>query len=252
MGRYHPGIVAQASAYIARMYPGRFFLGLGTGEAMNEEPLGFPWTGYRERAYRLSESIRIIRRLWESDFVNFRGKHFRLNGANIYSKPNPMPEIFVAANGPKSAALAGRCADGMITFEAEDAYYRQMLFPALVKGEARARRLKPGMKAVQLVVSYDKNRERALQSCRRWAGALTTAAMGIRDPRKLDRLGRRVNDQAIAKSFVVCSSAEEMADRVGRYFDIGFDHVVLLDSSPDPRGLLDLIKGGAFSQLFAK
>ncbi len=249
LGRYHPGVIAQASAYIARRFPGRFFLGLGTGEAMNEVPLGFDWEDYGGRASRLAESIHVIRRLWQDDFVTFRGEHFKLQEANIYSKPRPLPMVYLAANGPRSASMSGELADGMITFEAEDGYYTEVLFPPFEKGRAKAKKRGSGMKAVQLIISYDRDPSKALHACRRWAGALAPSAATIHDPRKLDALGRKVRRDVLNASFVISSSPQEVVNRLRRYFEVGFDHIVLLDSSPDKRALPGMMKDSVIPQL---
>ncbi len=120
--RYHPAIVAQAFATLGDMYPGRVFIALGTGEAMNELPLGLNWPGFKERAERLEEAIKVMRLLWTKEFVNFRGKYYRLSGANLYTKPQRPIPIYVAANGPKTAEMAGRHADGFLTLPFPDSH----------------------------------------------------------------------------------------------------------------------------------
>lgn len=113
--RYNPADVAQAFATLGILYPGRVFLGVGTGESVNEVPPGGGWRPYPERAKRLEESIEIISRLWSEDWVTYEGRFHRVTGANIYDKPSPPVPIYVAAGGPRSAMLAGRLGDGWIT-----------------------------------------------------------------------------------------------------------------------------------------
>src|SRR5208282_458213 len=103
--RYHPAIVAQAFATLAVMYPGRIFLSLGTGEAMNEVPLGFSWPNFKERIGRLEEAIKIIRSLWTQDFVSFKGRYYQLKKANLYVKPKETPQMYVGCSGPLVAEL---------------------------------------------------------------------------------------------------------------------------------------------------
>jgi TAT-translocated FGD2 family F420-dependent dehydrogenase len=112
--RYHPVEVAHAFASLAVLYPGRIFLGAGTGEALNEAPYG-GWGPYRERAARLSEAIGIIRRLWSGGWVEHAGRHFTVRGVRLYDAPPGPPPIYVAASGPRSARIAGRAGDGWIT-----------------------------------------------------------------------------------------------------------------------------------------
>jgi len=85
--RYHPAIVAQAFATLSDMYPGRVFVAVGTGETMNELPLGLKWPPFKERAERLAEAVQIMRLLWSNEFASFRGKYYRLQKANLYTKP---------------------------------------------------------------------------------------------------------------------------------------------------------------------
>jgi coenzyme F420-dependent glucose-6-phosphate dehydrogenase len=113
--RYNPAIVAQAFATLACMYPNRIFLGLGTGEAMNEVPVGCEWPKFAERVERLEESIRIMKLLWNENFVTFNGKYYKLRKANLYTKPKSPPPIFVASTGARVAEIAGRHADGLLT-----------------------------------------------------------------------------------------------------------------------------------------
>lgn len=113
--RFHPAVVAQAAATIDRLSGGRMELGIGTGESINEGPLGFSLPDYAERNARLQESIHIMRRLFDGDTVDFDGDYYRTTGAKLYSPPlNHLP-IYMAAGGPKSAVTAGELTDGVIT-----------------------------------------------------------------------------------------------------------------------------------------
>jgi G6PDH family F420-dependent oxidoreductase len=113
--RYHPGVVAQAAATLDRLSAGRFTLGVGTGENINEGPLGYPFPGYAERNARMTESLEIMRRLLDGEKLTYEGEFYRTDRAKLYSPPlGPVP-ILLAAGGPKSADLAGRLAQGVIT-----------------------------------------------------------------------------------------------------------------------------------------
>jgi TAT-translocated FGD2 family F420-dependent dehydrogenase len=113
--RYRPAIVAQAFASLGVLYPGRVFLGVGTGEALNEVPAGGGWGDYEERAARLVEAVQLIRRLWSGDIVNHRGQYYQVENAKLYDVPTPRVPIYIAAEGPKSMHLAGQYGDGLIT-----------------------------------------------------------------------------------------------------------------------------------------
>jgi coenzyme F420-dependent glucose-6-phosphate dehydrogenase len=111
---YHPALVAQAAATVDRLSGGRFRLGVGTGEAINETPMGFPFPGYRERADRLSEAIEIIRALLAGEKVTHEGRYYTVDRARLYSPPLHGVPIWMAAGGPQSATMAGKEADGLI------------------------------------------------------------------------------------------------------------------------------------------
>ncbi len=113
--RYHPTTVAQAFASLALLYPGRVFLGVGTGERLNEQAATTQFGPYRERHDRLIEAIQLIRQLWGGQRISFQGKYFQTNQLKLYDVPPSPPPIFVAAGGPKSAHLAGQYGDGWIT-----------------------------------------------------------------------------------------------------------------------------------------
>lgn len=117
--RYHPATVAQAFASLAILSPGRVFLGLGTGERLNEQAATGEFGSYQERHERLIEAIELIRQLWTGERISFAGKHFQTNALKLYDLPTTPPPVFVAASGPKSAALAGQYGDGWITQAAD-------------------------------------------------------------------------------------------------------------------------------------
>ncbi len=113
--RYHPATVAQAFASLAILNPGRVFLGVGTGERLNEQAATNSFGKYTERHDRLVEAITLIRQLWSGSRISFAGRYFQTNALKLYDTPSTPPPIFVAASGPKSATLAGQYGDGWIT-----------------------------------------------------------------------------------------------------------------------------------------
>jgi coenzyme F420-dependent glucose-6-phosphate dehydrogenase len=118
--RMHPAIVAQAAATAASMMPGRFFLGVGTGERLNEHVTGEPWPRPDRRRAMLQEAVEVMRELWRGDAVVHRGEHYVVDGARLYSVPDAPPPVFVAAAGLASASLAGAVGDGMIGLGPDD------------------------------------------------------------------------------------------------------------------------------------
>ncbi len=136
--RYNPAIVAQAIATLACLAPGRVILGVGTGESLNEIPVGIEWPEQSERFARLKESVTLIQQLFREDFVSFEGEYFRTYHATIYDKPDEPVPIYIAASGPAAARLAGRIADGLICTSGKGAdLYTETLLPAVWRERRR-------------------------------------------------------------------------------------------------------------------
>jgi len=233
--RYHPAIVAQAFATLAVMYPNRVFLGLGTGEALNESPLGYTWPSPKQRVEMLEEAIIVIKKLWDDDFVSFEGKYYRLKKAKLYTKPNKPIKIYVAAGGPKVAELSGRYADGLLLGPGSLDQAKN-LFRAFGDGVKKAGRDPKSLeKVAEILVSYDENYEAALKACRFWAGSMLPLFFrcDISDPREIEAHGRLVGDEAIAKRWIVGTTAEEHIRRIERYVKAGFNHLYFVSSSLD-------------------
>lgn len=133
IGRYHPGMIAQVFATLGTMYPDRVHVTLGTGEAMNERPLGYEWPAYPERRNRLIDACEIITSLWDGGFLDYEGYYWNTNSFNLYTLPEIRVPLYVAGNGPKTTRVAGRYADGFLTLVDNDRY-RDVLVPALERG----------------------------------------------------------------------------------------------------------------------
>src|SRR5262249_7181317 len=118
--RIHPAIIAQAAATAASMMPGRFFLGVGAGENLNEHIVGRKWDPAGVRQEKLEEAIHIMRMLWEGGVKNHRGRYFVVENAQVFTLPDELPPIFIAAGGEKSAVVAAKIGDGLITAGDED------------------------------------------------------------------------------------------------------------------------------------
>lgn len=227
--RYHPALIAQAFATLGCLYPERVFLGLGSGESMNETPLTVhAWPGARERLERLAESVEMIRRLWSEDYVTYEGRHLRVRDAKIFDKPvDPVP-ILIAAGGPKAAELAGRHGDGLIVTSGKGDLYKDDLLPGFEKG-ARAARKKPERleRLIEMKVSFDPDGRRALRETREWAALALKAEekTGVEDPREMERRSEKAAGDAHLR-FIVSDDPEEHVTRVRRYIELGFDHLV--------------------------
>lgn len=235
--RYNPALVAQAFATLGVLFPGRVFLGVGAGEAMNEVPMGHHWPTPGERVKRLGEAIEVIRRLWLEDFVDFEGEYYTLKNANLYTKPKEPIPLLVAAAGKKTAELAGKYADGILTVPLPEKAYKEKLFPSLEKGARNmGRDPKVIKKHVELWVSYDEDYDRALNSARFWSGTLLIPEVfDIADPREIEEMGRaKVSEEDFKRSgWIIETDIEKHLKRIERYIKLGFDTITFLSSSPD-------------------
>ncbi len=242
--RYHPALVAQAFGTLGTMYPNRIFLAVGTGEAMNEVPLGYDWPNFRERSERFEEALQIIRALWTQDFVDFKGKHFKLRKANLYTRPEKPVPLYVAANGPISAEIAGKYGDGFLTMESEDiSFYGEKLFPAVAKGAKSAGRDPNKItKMLEVNVAYDENYERALQACKRWGTIMMPVfyKQAISDPREIEAHSRWLNEKELAKIWIISSDPEEHIRRLERYVKEGFTDIHTCNWSADEYKYIDM------------
>ena len=158
--RYHPSVVAQSFATLGCLAPGRVFLGVGTGEALNETPAtGEEFPGRKERRLRLAEAIKLIRLLWTEERVDFEGDYYRTSKATIYDRPEEPVPIYVAASGPLAAKLAGRVGDGFICTSGKDpALYDELLGKVAEGAEAAGRDPASIRRMIEVKVSYDRDR----------------------------------------------------------------------------------------------
>ncbi len=240
--RYHPAIVAQAFATLQSIYGERVVLGLGSGEAMNELPLGYSWPSVRERKERLIEALNIIRKLWREEFTSYSGKYYSLTEANLYMKAN-VP-IFLAAFGPKMGKLAGSLGDGLITSVRPFQYFTDVLFPAVSNGaKSVGKTLDDVTKVLEIDVSWADDYESAMSSTRRWKAGLLPNLFEdpIADPRVIEKLGLdNVADRALEEIYVISANPEDHIKKIEEAFATGFDHVCLFSSSPEEEKTIEM------------
>jgi coenzyme F420-dependent glucose-6-phosphate dehydrogenase len=227
--RYHPAIVAQAFATLACLAPGRVFLGVGTGEAMNETPItGGEFPGRKERRLKMAEAIDVIKRLWSEERVDYEGDHYRLRKATIYDRPDTPVPIYVAASGPLAAKLAGRVGDGFICTSGKDPQLYVDLLDNVRDGAGKAGRDYEAIRRmIEIKVSYDRDREVARQACGWWAAlALTPEEKeGVEDPVEMERLADAAIDRADSR-FIVSDDPQEIVARIQPYIELGFQELV--------------------------
>jgi coenzyme F420-dependent glucose-6-phosphate dehydrogenase len=240
--RQHPAIVAQAMATLGVLYPGRVFLGVGTGEAMNEVPvLGIDWPAFAERIGRLREAITLMKRLWSEDYVSYSGRYYQTRAAKIFDRPPQGLPLFVAASGAKAAELAGAVGDGFICTSGKPLeLYRDTLLPALDKGARAAGRDPSGIeRMIEMKVSFDSSRERALADTRLWAALALPGEekAGVEDPREMERRAATLADEA-HRRFIVSTDPDEHVARIAPYLELGFTHLVFHAPGPDQERFL--------------
>ncbi|MFZ2071831.1 MAG: TIGR03557 family F420-dependent LLM class oxidoreductase [Halobacteriota archaeon] len=236
--RYHPGIIAQSFATLQCLAGERIFLTVGTGEAMNEIPLGLPWLSYAERAQQLREAIEIIKMLWSEAFVTFEGKFFTLANANLYTKPKNPPKLYLAASGPKSAKAAGKITDGIYTFPASKKHYLEKLFPAFEQGVKESGKSAEAVdKGIEFLVSYDPDYDKALKQLAHWRSTLVTHVLESEehDPRILQAEGERIPMEELTERWLICTKIEDCLPELEEYIKLGFTRIEIHSRTADPK-----------------
>jgi coenzyme F420-dependent glucose-6-phosphate dehydrogenase len=240
--RYQPAVVAQAFGTLACLNPGRIWLGVGTGESMNETPAtGADWPGAKERRERLAEAIGLMRRLWTDERVTFEGQYYRTEKATIYDRPDELVPIYVAASGPLAAKLAGRAGDGFIVTSGKAPELYEELSAAMAEGAAAAGRDPESIvKLIEVKVSYDHDFEYAREACEYWAPLALTPEQkrDVEDPVELERLAYE-NPGIAERRFIVSSDPDEVVERIAPYVALGFDHLLFHAPGDDQLRFLD-------------
>jgi coenzyme F420-dependent glucose-6-phosphate dehydrogenase len=235
--RYHPAVVAQAFATLGMLAPGRVVLGVGSGESLNEVPLGLAWPDGKERFARLKESVQLIKKLWTEDRVSFDGQFYSTELATIYDKPEVPVPIYIGASGPAATRLAGRVADGFITTSGKGHdLYTGTLLPAVREGAEKAgRKLDDLDLLIEVKVSFDEDIDRARNDTHYW-GALALSPdekTGVEDPIEMQRRADALSVDRTVTRWIVSADPEEHAAKVAEYLDMGFKHLVFHAPGPD-------------------
>ncbi|GAA2539488.1 glucose-6-phosphate dehydrogenase (coenzyme-F420) [Winogradskya consettensis] len=235
--RYHPAVVAQAFATLGCLAPGRVVLGVGSGESLNEVPLGLAWPDGKERFARLKEAVQLIKQLWSEDRVTFEGNFYRTEVATIYDKPEQPVPIYIGASGPAATRLAGRIADGFITTSGKGhELYTDTLLPAVKEGAEKAGRSLDDLDLmIEVKVSFDPDLERARNDTHYW-GALALSPeekTGVEDPIEMQRRADALSVDRTVTRWIVSSDPDEHVAKVAEYLDMGFKHLVFHAPGPD-------------------
>jgi coenzyme F420-dependent glucose-6-phosphate dehydrogenase len=229
---YHPGLVAQAAATVDRLTGGRFALGVGTGEGINERPLGWDFPGYKERAARLAEAITIMRRLLDGEKLDFAGEHYRTRSAKLYSPPlGPVP-IWMAAGGPQSAALAGRLADGLILSVKAPAEAREQIIEPFRRVARETGRPEPTLVAQRWsILAADE--DQAWAALRAWRGLRVEGRLEELDPAVLRARADGMDRREIIAKYAWARRPEDLVEIYRPLIEVGADLVTIQVTSVD-------------------
>jgi len=243
--RYHPSIVAHAFGTLGAMFEGRVILGIGTGEGLNEVPsTGQPWPEFKERFARMREAVTLMRKLWTEDRVTFEGTYYKTESATIYDKPKIPVPIYVAGAGAMVAKYAGRMGDGFIcTSGKAETLYTETLLPNVAEGlTLGAPKRMPYDRMIEVKVSFDTDKERALNDTKHWAALALTPEekMTVEDPVAMEALADALPLERTAKRWIVSNDAEEHVEKIAWYVGLGFNHLVFHAPGPDQARFLKL------------
>lgn len=230
--RTHPAVIAHASATAAALMPGRFFLGLGTGENLNEHVLGDAWQEGAVRLEMLAEAIEVIRLLWQGDYQSHHGRHYTVEQARLYTLPEAPPPIMVAAGKEDAAKLAATAGDGFIGTSPDEELLSQF--------EAAGGKGKPRFGQVTVCWAEDEAsaRKTALEW---WPNAALPGELGqeLALPRHFEEATQLVTEDDIAETVVCGPNPDAHREMIEKYAEAGYDHVYVHQVGPDQEGFLD-------------
>lgn len=234
--RIHPTIIAQAAASVADMMPGRFLFGVGTGEHLNEHITGEQWPPISIRQEMLAEAVEIIRELWQGGYKTIQGDYYDVQNARLYTLPDELPPIYVAASGPESGSLAATIGDGLISTSPDQETVQAF------DGSGGTNKPKYG----QLTVCWAKDEDEAVETATtNWGYTILGSQMSqeLALPKYYQEAVEKLATPELIKESIVCGpDPEKFHARIKEYTDAGFDHVYLHQVGPDQDGFLDFAK----------
>ena len=229
--RIHPAIVAQAAATSGAMMPGRFFLGVGTGEFLNEHILGDKWPRPDVRLEMLEEAVDVIRALWGGDVETYRGDHYTVEQARLYTVPAEPPPLVIAAAAPNAARLAGKKGDGLMTTSPDDEVVREYR----AAGGS-------GPLYGKVTGCFAASREEALKLTRkRWPNMALGGSLSqdLALPRDFEAASETVREEDLEDSLVLGNDAGEWRAKIDEWREAGFTHLTLHSISPEQREFVE-------------
>jgi G6PDH family F420-dependent oxidoreductase len=232
--RYHPAIIAQAAATVALLSNGRFTLGLGAGERLNEHVIGAGWPGRAERQERFAEAIDIIQGLLAGELTNYRGRHFALDHARLFDRPRSKPPVAIAAGGVEAARLAGRKGDALVATEARGDLVKEFV----AAGGS-------GPRYAEVALCYAAREEDARATAHhyfRWSVAGWPVMAELPDPEGFAAASKHVSPDTVAELISCGPSAEHHLQAIERYTTAGFDHIVLVQVGPEQDAFIEFFE----------
>ena len=241
--RYHPSIVAQAAATVTHFAPGRFYLGVGTGEALNEFSSVGKWPNYAKRREMMIEAIMLMRRLWDGEKVSFSGQYFETHKAKLYTPPKANIPIYVSSLVPESASTAGRYGDGLLTVGGGDPEkFRKIIEEFKRTMRKGGKEFDKAHKMVELGVAFTDDQEEIITHHKKfWAGAAVPAVYNQRiySPEMIEKNGSVVGSEYLARNILISSDPEDHIEMVKNYLDLGFTDIIFHYTGPNQEKFLE-------------
>jgi len=233
--RLHPAVIAQAAATVADMMPGRFFLGLGTGEYLNEHILGYPWPRIEIRQEMLAEAIYIIRELWMGKEFSHEGIYFMVRDARLYTLPKKLPPIYMAASGSTSAELAAQLSDGLISTESNDEVVKTF--------QKKAGANKPCFGSIK--VCWADSMEEAKGAMKKWWPVSAFSGLlhvDLPTPKHFEDAVEAMGDPQIPTDSILGPNPSAYLKAIKSLQENGYDHVYIHQVGPNQEGFLKFFK----------
>ncbi len=224
--RIHPAIIAQAAATAASMMPGRFFLGVGTGENLNEHILGDHWPAFDMRVEMFIEAVDIIRTLWQGGSQTYYGAYYTVENARIYTLPDKLPPIMVAASGPKAAEVAGEIGDGLISTAPKAELVETF--------DANGSKGRPHYGQITVCCADDEEQARRT-ALKYWPNAALHGELSqeLATPAHFEQAAKNVSEDEIVKEVICGNSVEKHKELIDKYIEAGFEHIYIHQVGPD-------------------
>jgi coenzyme F420-dependent glucose-6-phosphate dehydrogenase len=237
--RYHPVLIAQAWATLETMFPGRPYIGIGSGESLNESPLGAEWPPVGKQIERMAEALELIHALFEGKKISGEGEHFSTDGAVLHTLPEQRPPIYVSAFGEQAAKVAGELGDGIWTLADPESVPKIL---DAYRGAAEDAGREPGEAILQAAFSWAEDDDAALEGARVWKGAQPKEfyVEDWHDPAAMyERGAEQVSDDDLEEAMIISSNPATHLERIREVEELGATTVALMNNSgADPQAAI--------------